>query len=631
VLTFAVVALRSGGRVPVRVANRLRDQRGFDLPFEARQHRVWSNEAGTVWFAGWQDTADAEAGAHHWSLDDDGLTAFAGDVWPRGDGWTGVGPWAAQLADRLRSTPMTADSDDLAGVFVAASLSAHGRSVIGTDPLGVGVAYWGEDRDMVVISTRAPVAAGLLAAEVPNGAARDVVGSGWLAYSTYPVGDRTGFECVRVVPEGACIAIDAAGNTRLNRAEQSPWRSADGLPNSPTAVLEQVRAEMTAAMRMARRRPGQMAAGLTGGKDSRLILALLLADGAAGDVEFQTYGGDELPDVVIARRLADTFGLHHVTNPGFAQRWEWRQALEAAVRDRGGYADVSSRELGLRITPWTMSGVRNVSEAHLGRMPSVPSALLSGGFGELLRTNFPGSTRLRSKEQAARFPDELKFGTAQILRPELLEDYRERTHRVLFEGCRDSDSPQDVIDAFYIRARLRRWLGAEIEVDPQPRVFPLYSITAVRLAFAIGAENRHSEWIHYQLMRTAYEPLVHADFANDDWRPEARGGLVPMQPDHERCPSAPPPMPAPVEPTSKLSERTWARDVRAELQQTDREIMRRYLCHDPSNPVFEVVDPVAIQTAVDRFEQLSESQRLQVYGALSAAIWLGGFEIPLHN
>lgn len=191
-LTFAVVVARSGCRVPRRVLDHLRDRTCRDVPFDPGQHLVWSNEAETVWFGGWQDVTDEESAAHHWHVDPEGLTAFAGQIWPRLDGWRGVDPWSGQLAQYLRSTPLTAGTEDLAGIYVAASLHPRGRSSVGADPLGIGLIYWGEGRDVVIISSRAELAAGILAAEHGSPPARDTLGTGWRAYSGQPMGLRTG-------------------------------------------------------------------------------------------------------------------------------------------------------------------------------------------------------------------------------------------------------------------------------------------------------------------------------------------------------------------------------------------------------------------------------------------------------
>jgi hypothetical protein len=636
VLTFAIVASRNGRRLPDQLLDRLHDRTCPDVPFDAGSHLVWSNEQRTVSFGGWQDASDDESAAHHWHVDGNRLTAFTGHVWPRHDGWRGGDPWAQQLAEHLRSTPLTDGTDDLAGIYIAVSLHRRGGGSVAADPLGVGLVYWGQGREIAVISSRASLAASLLAAEDGTVPRRDAIGAGWLAYSIYGMGLQTGFERISLVPEGAVVDIDPAGGIRLLSPPRPPWYPPPEGTTSPEAMLEEARGEMTTAIRMALAAPeGTKCVGLTGGRDTRLILALLLADGLAGEFEFQTVGQADLPDVIVAKHLAESFGLRHVVNPGIGDRRAWQIARDAALREEG-HADVTSREAALRIAAWAASGAQNVGQPQTGRPPRRDRVLLSGGGGEVLRKSYPGTTRLGSKQQAATLPSMLNFGTAGILRPEVLTHYQCEIHRLLFDGCLETDSPVDVADAFYVRNELRRWLGSALESDYENRVFPIYSITSVRLAFAIGAENRHAEWIHYQLMRQACEPLVHMPFANDDdWPTGAADALVPPLRYSEPAPAAPvetaaaKPVLPPAIPPVKTLERSLARDGRAQLEEVDLEVMRRFLRHDPANPVFEIIDPVATQRTLDNFGSLHERQRMQVYGALTAAIWLGGHEIAL--
>ena len=75
--------------------------------------------------------------------------------------------------------------------------------------------------------------------------------------------------------------------------------------------------------------------------------------------------------------------------------------------------------------------------------------------------------------------------------------------------------------------------------------------------------------------------------------------------------------------------RTVNRERRAETEAIDLGIMRDFLRYDPSNSVFDIIDPVATHEALDRFSSLTAPEKMQLYGALTAAIWLGGHEIAL--
>jgi hypothetical protein len=643
VLSFAIVASNDGRPLdPVELE--LFEARGAaEVPFPPVRCVTWSNASRTVWFTGWQAPTAQPGGETHWRVDPDGLTAFVGRVWPRRAGWPGTGPVAAQLARHLQRQPLANDADELAGVYVVASLSLHGSSSVAADPIGAGLLYRGSNGDIVVLSTRAAVAAAILAAADGTAPRRDVLGAGWLPYAGWAMGARTGFERVALVPDGAVVEIGSTGAVALHRSSRPVWhRHGDELAADPEAALDEARAEMTTAIRMALRDPmTQGCLGLTGGKDSRLVLALLLADGTASEIECQTYGDDDLPDVVVARQLANAFGLRHVTRPGASERHAWRRRVDEAARD-GGLGHCSSREIAFRIAAWVTSGMTNAGEPEPGRLPSGGRVLLTGLFGESLRTNYHDSTRIRSKTQASRFPDELELGAAEILDREAVARYRAEVHDLLFEGASDADSPQDVIDTFYLRQRLRRWMGGTLEINSENRTFPLYSITGLRLAFAIGAENRHSEWIHHRLIQDACEPLHDIPFAGDRWPPGTGAMLVVPKRHREAVPATP--SPQRVRHLARRSlgglrrrlgfvrapaRRTAAREHRAKVRATDVDVMRSLLRRDALNPAFELIDAGAAQRALDRFPTLTERERLQLYGALTAVIWLGGHEVVL--
>jgi hypothetical protein len=69
--------------------------------------------------------------------------------------------------------------------------------------------------------------------------------------------------------------------------------------------------------------------------------------------------------------------------------------------------------------------------------------------------------------------------------------------------------------------------------------------------------------------------------------------------------------------------------ARRASEPVDLQIMRRYLVEDPSNPAFELLDRSAVAQSLRGFDRLGELSRKQLYGALTAAVWLGGHEITL--
>jgi len=631
-LTYAVAVASAGGAVPPPTLAMLREADGPELPFHPRDHLFWANPSGSVAFAAWQDTPEDSGIGSHWHKEDRCLTAFTGLLWPRDRPWPIDRPWAAQLADHLRARPLEEGTDDLLGVFTAVSLDDDGRGVVASDPLGIGLLYMGENRAVSVLSTRANLAARLLAAESAAPPRRDAVGACWLAYSPYPIGSRTGFEAVEVVPAEDRVEIDPERGACLRRTMPPPWL--DRPPGGDRQTLvEELRSDIATSIRAALALPvPDHVADLTGGKDSRLILGVMLGEGLAHEFEFRTSGPPDLPDVVVAKQIAETFGLRHAAKVIDPKALASRAAHDAALRD-AGYRTVPEREMVMRLTVGSWSGMRNVCEPRLAAPPDGDSVLLSGLCGETLRTNYPGAARLRSVQELEQFPrTHLNFGAAGILRPEAEQQYDREVRRALVDGFTERDVPQDAVDAFYIRNRLRRWFGTSEEVDPRNRVFPLYSLAGVRAAFAIGADDRHAEWLHFEVIAQACESLLRVPFDKGCWderllSAHASDGLT-----HQRAAAGGAGRPArrPVGSRAPPGRgRGVVREWRRRHESTDIEIMRRYLLGDRSNPVFDVIDRHAVEEALGRFAELTEPAKRQLYGALTAAMWLGGSELTL--
>jgi hypothetical protein len=638
-LTYAIAVARSGGVVPTSALTLLRNRSPAELPFHACQHLFWTNPSGSVAFAGWQDTLDDCGIGSRWHHTPDRVTAFTGWMWPRGRPWPGDRPWAAQLAEHLSTHPLEQGTDGFLGVFTALSLGRDGRGAVASDPLGIGLMYMAEGPELTVLSSRANLAARLLTAKSTASPPRDTLGTCWLAYSPYPIGTRTSFEGVEVAPAGAAAEIDPAYGIRLRRTAVPPWR---GRPPSDEreALVGELRADIATSIRAALNlRVGRHLANLTGGKDSRLVLAVLLDEGLADEFEFRTWGSADLPDVLIARQIAATFGLRHEVRRTDEDLRESRAARAAALRD-AGYGEVPRREMVFRVTAGSWFGMRNVSEPGSASPPRGERVLLSGLFGETLRTNFPQTGWLKSMPQLEAFPREgLGFGSAGILRPEAKAYYDEEARRAVLDEFTEGDGPQDAVDAFYIRHRLRRWSGTGLEIDQRNRVFPLYSHAGLRAAFGIGAQDRHAEWIHFEIMHRACEPLARLPFDKGGWDKRLHSGSSSPDPQAEAAPAPSGPARPSVQsvPPSDSRQRTGRgprtrtvrRDRRQKAESTDLEIMRRYLLDDRSNPVFDIVDPDATAAVLDRFTELRDSTKLQLFGALTAAMWLGGSGITI--
>ena len=57
-----------------------------------------------------------------------------------------------------------------------------------------------------------------------------------------------------------------------------------------------------------------------------------------------------------------------------------------------------------------------------------------------------------------------------------------------------------------------------------------------------------------------------------------------------------------------------------------KQLFEEMLVGDPTNPVFDVIDRERTRDAIERIEQLGIRDRMELWGAATAAIWLGHHE-----
>jgi hypothetical protein len=596
---FLLIAAKPGRSLPPPASDLVRRRTPIGLPFEARAHLAWQDGAGGLALGCWHSAAPSLDVTPPWHVDDHGVAMCAGLVWWRGRPWIPGGDWARDLAARQRSGSLTDRLDDLRGVFAAVALGIDGSGIVLNDALGFRCLYYGETDDLVAVSSRAALTALALAPENTR-PVRDAVSVGWLAYSGYTVGSGTGFEGVRVLPAGTHIELrpgeEPRTRTRAPWAPPAAWRDLQR-----DELVGEARADILDSLRsiMSMRAPRRLV-GLTGGKDSRLILALLLAEGAADQFRYYTIGPPDLEDVRVATELAERFELRHsVEFPLGRPEDSYESRVRAFVAATAGQLNI-----------WDLTSPGWPAEAELR---------LSGLGGEILRTYRRVRPELESTDDLVRFFDRRRwYGRLNLLHPEVEQRYRQRVLDELLHDPVGGLSPLDLLDVFFMSNRVRgSRLGAQEELTTELRALPLYSMDAVRAAFALGGRARQTELLHFEIIRSCSERLARHRFAGPGWSPELLDGLpdVVDSTSREAAPGGAPAAGTKPEPLmARIQRKGFA----------DRQELLRATLTDPDNPAWELIDQIRALTALDQFGSLDQGSRRELYGAVTAALWLSG-------
>jgi hypothetical protein len=254
---------------------------------------------------------------------------------------------------------------------------------------------------------------------------------------------------------------------------------------------------------------------------------------------------------------------------------------------------------------------------------------VSGLTGEALRTFYKQTANIRTYEGLEeRFRIGWRFGSTGLLREDVKARLEEEARQWLFDDPTGDATPLELIDVFYIRHRLRRWMGTGEEVDRSNRVFPLYSLPGIRAAFAIGDARRRDEFLHNELMRVTAPELA-------DWRvgqPVPSVSAVAEGPVVPTSGAAPPPAPGGEQRATRAEQpdaNLTAHQRYESLTTGDKKrLLEEVLTGGPANPVFDIVDRERTLAAVAHMEELNLGDRVRLFGALTAAIWLGDSETP---
>lgn len=228
---------------------------------------------------------------------------------------------------------------------------------------------------------------------------------------------------------------------------------------------------------------------LSGGMDSRLILAAVPADRRKEITGFTIVQGDS-QDAVVAREIAERYGMNHVRSDmaeveSFDPETAYQMAYTAASRQDGMGAPLSAA-----VFEWAEESVRSQPR-------------LSGHGGELARVGYYLLQPNRPK-QTARLAERFfnmwfanNYGVPDsALSPEFATESRETGYRRVREtfAAYDDVDWMTAMDHFFLRQRLHRWGGATITTGCADRVTlnPLLDRDILAIMFSLPHRRRWS-------------------------------------------------------------------------------------------------------------------------------------------
>jgi hypothetical protein len=403
---------------------------------------------------------------------------------------------ASELATHWNSLP-----EQLEGQFVVARLTSTPPGIeLITDPLGVLHVYVVETSYGWLASN-----ASYLLDRLQPESSWDPVGVATYVAFGWPAGDRTLRREMRVVP---------GGQRWRWRAGTPPCRTTYFTPTTLSAprwmpasrAAADAARRLTPSLRRLAASYGELSTMLTGGRDSRVVAALLAESGVRATYTTGTFrrGGKPLDvameiDATIAASIARTLAApHRVSALEIGAFPEWR----AAARD------------------WAVqfSGLRSIGdliESRRGVAAVTRLPLFLGGDGGGIAKGFYATPALldgglREAEIAALLTDRVSRKAGALLQMEAWALVRGVVRRFVADVLGAGTSTADVADAFYAMERVRRFLGSAQQTNRMvmDRFQILCSRAWIKAAFRVSPADRRERRLHAEIIRATTPQLL---------------------------------------------------------------------------------------------------------------------------
>jgi hypothetical protein len=419
------------------------------------------------------------------------------------NGWMLPGLGAAPLPNVHAVKTHLGDGSNGYGEFLFLDVDRNGDGRVVRNLLGSVQLYQYRSRDLVLLSTRPSIIARYLGGRKLNsGFAR------WVANYSVPMTQDSLFDGITCVPPGSTIQIEAgrpavagpSGNILASESLQSRYRQ------DRQAYWDEVYDNLVHLMRVVEASDLSIDFPLSGGRDSRLMLGLVLAAGYRDRISrVFTNGPDYSPEVLSAKAVAQHLGLPHEAvwagPPSVQSSSQVTRELPLHLLVTEG--EMSPIDLTARTTPrkiFQLSG----QEAGLRNIAGKRDVATRAALTQWLMATVGGGDMcgIMTDEAAEQNRADVENYIAAAEAAGTPFEQIPTRHRVQFRGSR----------------WVSRVWGSANAIGFSPHIFRSEVVTLA--TYNSGARSRSLEEFHFEMLRRIDPVLVELPFAGQSWDPE---------------------------------------------------------------------------------------------------------------
>jgi hypothetical protein len=418
------------------------------------------------------------------------------------------GGWPAHDAEALL-THWGEMPDAVEGQFTALRVDlARDDVAFVTDSFGIAPLYYLSHDGGHIVSNSVEALRLVTGGETPS-----PLGVSSLAATGWPAGDSTLLAGIRALAGGHEYRLNRSGLVSLPYL--TPATLAAHARSGRRISTDQIVTELIDLTSAAVSAGLPFQSGLTAGRDSRLLVALLLASGAH-DVGYYTYGRDGEPDVDGARRVARELDLHHEVWPleALDDAVDWVTLVKMFVSQTDG-----------------LSSLIQIGDYHdqLRAPPilGVKTAGLGGEFGRCGHTNpipfasnvplFMFSLRVQEMLLTQRAHEYERLWTADAM-----NEIKGYIRGFVQERRSEAWKIREVSEAYYAFDRVARWGSTSLRRTAGTDDFftPYCSRAFANYCFSLTSEERYVEASHYRILSALSPKLRDLPFAQP-WKKQS--------------------------------------------------------------------------------------------------------------
>ena len=469
--------------------------RTMTVPIKSLRHDQWVSPHRRVAMLGWTNEPDHPLLPPLLQCNNGGrVLGYAGYLAERGS--------ETQVLDAPRIGDV---ADTLPGNFALYRADEQGFEAV-TSVTRADAVYHAETRDLIIAGTRATLVH-LVARAAETGEHRpspdfDILALQSMVRHGFFTTDDTPFRGVKALPAHSSIMV----RDGVARVTTRPLAVADG--NVPRSMRDKRRLvsrladSLVSSVEPLRRHADPPTLGLTGGRDSRLIAAVMHAAGVP--FRARTYGFADHPDALIASRIASILGVDHTLTPPKVDDDLHTMNVEHPVSR--AFRTVQVNE-----------GMNSAYEGARGHRGYTVAPRMSGSGGETLRGGF-----LYNIDDVTTKGVQDKLATIFLAQQPLMTSAANSRARAEYDAwmARADVDRFNALDKIYLYYRTGRWLvGSKFEVLRDGTGYqPFLDNLVTREAIALSPEWRWSEEVVFLLLERLAPQLRDLPIEGHPWR-----------------------------------------------------------------------------------------------------------------